>query len=129
MLTQVELAKLVDSTEEEEEVEYSYKPSYIYKKKNYRWFKVYSVYWSCDCFTTTFTFWKVTIMKPFKKWVSNSIWNRLDTKCLYLVYKEWKHSRWFNVPYKNYQDEDRAFDSSMQALVKKAKAYLSRARR
>lgn len=44
MLTQVELAKLVDSTEEEEEVEYSYKPSYIYKKKNYRWFKVYSVY-------------------------------------------------------------------------------------
>ena len=126
MLTQTELAKLVEF---EDDREVYIEPSYIYKKKNYKWFKVNSKYWYCDCFNINLSFGKVTIMKPYKNWQVNSCGKRLDTKCIYLVYKNWKQSKWFSVPYKNYVDEDRAFDSSMKSLIRLAKVNLTKTSR
>lgn len=121
MLTQMELASLIEDDRDDVYVE----PSYSYKKKNFKRFKIYSVYWNCDCFSTTFSFWKVTIMKPFKSWIVNSAGKRLDTKCIYLVYKKKR----FSVPYKNYIDDDRAFDVSMKQLVRLAKVSLTKTSR
>ena len=42
-MQQWELAKLVDSIEDDRDDIYV-EPSYTYKKKNYRWFKIYSKY-------------------------------------------------------------------------------------
>lgn len=128
-MQQWELAKLVDSIEDDRDDIYV-EPSYLYKKKNYRWFKIYSKYWSCDCFNMTLSFWRVTILKPFSNWTEvNRAWQRLDKKCIYLVLKEGKYNKWFSVPYKNYQDEDRAFDSSMKSLIRLAKINLTKTRR
>ena len=126
-MQQWELAKLVDSIEDDRE---DYEPSYLYKKKNYRWFKVYSKYWDCDCFNMTLSFWRVTILKPFSNWREvNRAWQRLDKKCIYLVLKQGKYNKWFSVPYKNYVDEDRAFDSSMKSLIRLAKINLTKTSR
>ena len=124
MLTQVELANLVDSIEDDRDDVYV-QPSYIYKKKNYKRFEIKSRYWYCKCFNINLSIWKCLVMKPYKNWEVNSCWQRLDTKCIYLVYKKKR----FYVPYKNYEDEDRAFDSSMKELIRLAKINLTRASR
>ena len=122
MLTQSELRNLVDTIDDEEVI---YEPSYTYKKKNYKWFNINSRYWKCKAFNINLGFGKCTIIKPYQSWECNSIGKRLDKNCIYLVSK----NKWFSVQYKNYVDDDRAFDSSMKALVKYAKAYLTKTSR
>ena len=124
MLTQMELANLVDSYEDDRDDIYI-EPSYVYKKNNYKRFNINSSYGKCKAFNITLSFGKCLIIKPITSWRPNSIGKKLDKNCIYLVCNK----KWYHVPYKNYIDDDRAFDVSMRNLIRYAKFYLTKTSR
>jgi hypothetical protein len=63
MLTQTELASLVDSIEDDRDDIYI-EPSYVYKKNNYKRFDINSSYGKCKAFNITLSFGKCLIIKP-----------------------------------------------------------------
>lgn len=97
-----------------------------FHKWSFKWFRTDSQYWTCYSAHTKCSLGKCTLVKPIRTWIPNSRWQVLDTKCLYLVIPiKWEvNPRWFYVPYRKYNNKDKAFDSTMKALVKLVKKEL-----